>query len=71
MIKYQTCIRCNSENVDLLKTNSIVRLNYPEKKNVYTGLKTQTVIYPTDALVCKECGHIEFFIDWEEAGKDR
>lgn len=71
MIKYQTCIRCNSENVDLLKVNNIVRLNYPEKKNVYTGLTTRTVIYPTDALVCKECGHIEFFIDWEEVRKDR
>ena len=64
MIKYNNCIRCNSENIDKIKVNSIIHLNYPEEKNF--GRTTQKVITPTDAIVCKECGHIEFFIDWDK-----
>ena len=65
MINFDTCIRCNSKNVDLLKVNSRVSLNYPEKKNRFTGGVSQTILNPTDALVCKDCGHIELLIDWD------
>lgn len=71
MIKYETCIRCNSDNVDLLKVNTRFSLNYPEKKNIYTGTITQTVLNPTDAMVCRDCGHIELFIDWEQTKQNR
>lgn len=64
MIKYKNCIRCGSENTDLLFVNGRMPLNYPEEKKLY-GASSQRIINPTDALVCKECGHIEFFIDWE------
>ena len=66
MIKYKKCIRCESENVDLLYVNSRISLNYPEKKDVYAGLTSQKILNPTNALVCKDCGHIEFLIDWEK-----
>lgn len=32
MIKYDTCIRCNSENIEQLKVNSRLALNAPEKR---------------------------------------
>ena len=64
MIKFADCIRCGSKNVDSLMVNSFIRLNYPEKKNQYTGAISQKIVEATDALVCKDCGHIELFIDW-------
>lgn len=61
MIIYENCIRCNSNNIDKLSVNTHIALNYPEKKSM--GIITQRVITPTDAMVCKDCGHIELFID--------
>ena len=37
-------------------------MNYSEQRAF--GVISQRVIEATDALVCKDCGHIEFFIDW-------
>lgn len=65
MIKYNMCIRCNSGNVEKLFVNTKLPLNFPEERTPYSAIITQRVINPTDALVCKECGHIELFIDWE------
>lgn len=65
MIKFKTCLRCGSENIDKLKVNSRINLNYPEQKSLYEAI-TQRVVEATDALVCKDCGHIELFIDWQE-----
>ena len=64
MIKYNTCIRCGSENVDNLMVNTRVSLNYPEEKHF--GVISQKILNPTDALVCKDCGHIELLIDWDK-----
>lgn len=64
MVKYNSCLRCGSENVDNLMVNSKININYPEKKTQFST--TQRVIHPTNALVCNECGHIEFFVDWEK-----
>ncbi len=47
-----------------IMVNSRLSLNYPEEKHY--GLISQKVLNPTDAIVCKECGHIEFIIDWEK-----
>lgn len=65
MIRYKTCIRCESENVDILSVNSPLRLNYPEERRRNSIVINQRIISPTDTIVCKECGHIEFFIDWQ------
>ena len=65
MIEFKNCLRCGSENIAKLKVNARINLNYPEKKIPY-GPITQKVIEATDALVCEECGHIEFFIDWQK-----
>ena len=65
MIKYNMCIRCNSENTERLAVNSRLILQFPEKVVPYSGIRTQREISPTDALVCKECGHIELFFDWD------
>jgi hypothetical protein len=70
MIKFETCIRCGSPNTDCLMVNNRINLNYPEKKNPITGTTTQRVIQPTTALLCKDCGHIELLVDWEEYSKD-
>ena len=66
MIKYKECIRCHSKNLDKVMVNTRLALNYPEEKRPYTNTITQRVIQPTDALVCRDCGHIELFIDWEK-----
>ena len=60
MSNHDTCIRCNSKNLDKLFVNIRISLNYPEEKNRYIGVISQKIINPTDALVCKDCGHIEF-----------
>ncbi len=66
MINCKNCLRCGSENTDKLMVNTRINLNYPEEKSVYTRTITQRVVEATDALVCKDCGHIELFIDWEK-----
>lgn len=63
MKKYDSCIRCGSQNIDRLMVNSRLSLNYPEQRSY--DVIVQKVINPTDAIVCKECGHIELIIDWE------
>lgn len=65
MIELKSCLRCGSENVDKVTVNTRISLNYPEERSIYTGTITQRIINPTDALVCKECGHIELFVDLE------
>lgn len=49
----------DSKSQSIMEKN--IALNYPEKKSM--GIITQRVITPTDAMVCKDCGHIELFID--------
>ena len=66
MIKYDDCIRCGNKNIDKLMVNTRISLNYPEEKSVFTNSISQRILLPTDALVCKECGHIEFFVDFEK-----
>ena len=63
MIEFNNCLRCGSENIDKLKVNARINMNYPEQSAF--GVISQRVIEATDALVCKDCGHIEFFIDWK------
>lgn len=63
MRKHNTCLRCNSENVLVLKVNTSISLNGKEEKNLYTGCITQKIYKPSDAFVCKDCGHVEFFLD--------
>lgn len=65
MIKYNTCVRCGSEKIDVLMVNSRLSLSYPEENRA--GVISQKIVNPTDALVCKNCGHIELFIDWEKS----
>ena len=61
VIRYNNCIRCNSDNIEKLIVNTHIALNYPEKRSM--GIITQKVVNPTDAILCKDCGHIELFID--------
>lgn len=61
MIIFDDCIRCGSKNIDKLMVNSRLALNYPEQKEL--GVSFQRVVNPTDAIICKDCGHIELFID--------
>jgi len=67
MIRYNSCIRCGSESVDKVVVNTTLKLNYPPKEREYFNPASQRIISPTDALVCKECGHIELFFDWDKA----
>ena len=64
MIKYDSCIRCNSKNIDKVYVNKFLDLTYPEKKVM--GKNIQKIINPTDAIVCKDCGHIELFVDYSK-----
>ena len=64
MTKYNTCVRCGSKRIDTLMVNSRLSLNYPEE--TCAGGSLQKVVNPTNALVCKDCGHVELFIDWEK-----
>ena len=65
MIRYKNCIRCGSKNTDLLFVNTRFTLNYPEMKTPY-GVTNQRIVQPTDALICKDCGHVELIIDWDK-----
>ena len=64
MIKCTDCLRCGSKNIDKIMVNTRISLNYPEEKDYYSGIASQRVITPTNAIVCKDCGHIEFYINW-------
>lgn len=66
MIKFDKCIRCNSENIEKIKVDTRISLSFPEKKNPFSNAITQRIICPTDAIICNECGHIEFFFDIEK-----
>ncbi len=66
MIKYDSCIRCESKNIEKLMINTAFRMNYPPQKAQYPFAEKQRVIQPTNALVCNECGHVELFIDWDK-----
>lgn len=55
------CVCCGSKNIEKVGVNTRVELIYPDVRRL--GAVTQRVITPSDALVCKECGHVEFFID--------
>lgn len=66
MVNYDDCIRCGSKNIDKIMVNTRISLNYPEEKSAFTNSISQRILLPTDALVCKECGHIEFFVDFEK-----
>lgn len=63
MIKYTDCLRCGSKNTDKTTVNTRISLNYPEEKDYYAGITSQRVITPTDAIICNDCGHIEFYIN--------
>lgn len=65
-MKYKSCVRCHSENLDKVSVNTALKLNYPEEKIPYSSTIYQKTIQPTDALVCKDCGHVELFVDWEK-----
>ena len=66
MIDFKNCIRCGSKNIDKLMVNTRMKMNYPKKEVTLFRTITQRVIEATDALVCKDCGHIELFIDWKK-----
>lgn len=66
MIEFNKCVRCGSENIEKLKVNTRIDLNYPEEKQAYSRVITQKIVNPTDALFCNDCGHIELFIDIEK-----
>lgn len=61
MFEYDNCIRCNSKNIDRIIVNTCIDLIYPEERRM--GTISQRVINPSDAIVCKDCGHIELFVD--------
>ena len=67
MVKYNTCIRCFSNNIDRLAIKSNIGLYYPEQTK--SRSKYQRRITPTDTLVCKRCGHIEFIFDWDKSNQ--
>lgn len=66
MINYKNCIRCGKDNTELLMVNTRISLNFKENRNSF-GVIEQRVIEPTNAMVCKDCGHIEFFFNWNSA----
>lgn len=52
MLDFDHYLRYGSENVDKLKVNVRINMNYPKQK-FYFGV-SQRVIEVTDALVCKD-----------------
>lgn len=66
-MKIEKCIRCGSKNITICMVNSRIILN--GEKTKYLGVESQKIYEPTDAVICKECGHIEFIIDWDKVRK--
>lgn len=59
MIKCNDCCRCGSTNVIKLIVSTNIALYYEDSNG------TQWPKSPSDAMLCKDCGHIEFFRDPE------
>lgn len=63
MIEAKECLRCKSNNV-ILTPNVHISIYGENEKDC--GVIVQKNYSPTDALICKDCGHIELFIDWSK-----
>ena len=66
-MKIEECIRCRSDNIIICMVNSRITLNGEKTKSL--GVESQKIYEPTDAVICKECGHIEFIFDWDKVHK--
>lgn len=63
-MKIEECIRCRSKDVITCMVNTRITLN-GEKTKAF-GVESQKKYEPTDAVICRECGHIEFILDWDK-----
>ena len=60
MIYYLKCTYCGSENIERAIVNARLPLNGSEIREPYRA-PYQHVYNPTDAFICRDCGHIDFF----------
>lgn len=67
MVKYKKCSFCGSENFKHKNVSTSVKMLSEEIKNPFTGAIEQMVSFITDAYICNDCGHIDFF----DFGQDR
>lgn len=65
MIEYKKCMYCGSSNLESGYVNTRISINLPEKKLPFGGT-SQTIVVPSDAFVCNDCGYIAFFSDPEK-----
>ena len=63
----KTCLRCGGQNLIFSKVNTNIQLVQQEVNQSF-GPTIQYNITPTDGVVCKDCGHIEFVYDWSIKG---
>ena len=63
----EECIRCSSKNIITCYVNTRISLKGEEIEQF--GVTSQKMYEPTNAIICKDCGHIELLLDWNQ-GKD-
>jgi hypothetical protein len=64
MIKYEKCMYCGSDKIEKGYVNTHIAINGPERAEY--GVTSQIVYSPTDGFICKDCGYVAFFLDWEK-----
>ena len=65
MIKYEKCLCCGSDKIEKGYVNTHIAINGPEEKWPFGG-SNQPIYSPTDGFICKDCGYVAFFLDWEK-----
>ena len=64
MIKYEKSLCCGSDKIEKGYVNTRFAINGPERTEY--GVTSQKVYSPTDGFICKDCGYVAFFLDWEK-----
>ncbi len=67
LVKYDKCSFCGSKNFDRRDVKTDITMAGDEKTNPFTGTIDQIISYVTDAYICGDCGHVDFF----NFGQDR
>lgn len=61
MVKYEKCSFCGSTNFEKRDVSTEIRMLGNQVENPFTGIIEQIESYVTDAYICIDCGHVDFF----------
>lgn len=62
-MNYEKCLCCGGTEFETGYVNTQININGPEERSF--GVISQKVYKPTDAFICKNCGYVALFLDWD------